>query len=82
MSEEKKSFMEELDLWSDANVVGPFSSGDPDQSWPAVVEQVKKAIRQKVLESYRNGQGVNPGFTNRPSSGLRPVPKRTVPFKK
>ena len=75
--------MEELDLWSDANVVLPLASEDPKhEDWQTVVEQVKKAIRQKVLESYRNGQGVKPGFTNRPSSGLRPVPKRTVPFKK
>jgi hypothetical protein len=63
---EQKSFMQELDLWSDANVVGPLSSADPNhETWPAVVEQVKKAIRQKVLESYRNGQGVKPDFTNR-----------------
>ena len=80
---EQKSFMQELDPWSDANVVGPLSSADPNhEEWQAVVEQVKKAIRQKVLDSYRNGQGVKPGFTNRPSSGLRPAPKRTVPFKK
>ena len=80
---EQRSFMQELDLWSDANVVGPLSSAGPNhQEWPAVVEQVKKAIRQKVLDSYRNGQGVKPGITNRPSSGLQPVPKRTVPFKK
>jgi len=49
---EQRSFMQELDLWSDANVVGPLSSADPNhQEWPAVVEQVKKAIRQKVLDT-------------------------------
>jgi hypothetical protein len=59
MSEQKRSFMEELDLWSDANVVGPISSADHlGPRWPEIVEQVKKAIRQKVLDSYRNGQGV------------------------
>jgi len=84
MSEEKKSFMQELDLWSDANVVLPLASEDPKHDdWQTVVEQVKKAIRQKVLDSYRNGQGAPaPSITTRPSSGLRPVPKRTVLFKK
>ena len=57
MSEEKQSFMQALDLWSDANVVLPLASEDPKhEDWQTVVEQVKQAIRQKVLESYRNGQ--------------------------
>jgi hypothetical protein len=57
MSEEKKSFMQELDLWSEANIVGPLFHADPkEDDWEPAVAQVKKAIRQKVLESYRNGQ--------------------------
>jgi hypothetical protein len=61
MSEQKISFMAELDLWSDANIVGPLLStdqrlGDPEN----VVAQIKKAIRGKVLESYRNGQTAGP----------------------
>jgi len=62
MSEQKTSFMQELDLWSEANVVGPLLSADPDhqQDWQTVVEQVKKTIRTKVLESYRNGQKAGP----------------------
>ena len=54
--------MAELDLWSDANEVGPLFTAardyDEQQSydWENTVERVHKAIREKVLESYRNGQ--------------------------
>ena len=62
MSEQKKaSFMEELDLWSDANIFGPLFHTDPNQDdWESTEAQVKKAIRAKVLESYRNGQAAGP----------------------
>jgi hypothetical protein len=61
MSEQKSSFMQELDLWSEANIVGPLASADPNhQDWEIAVEQVKKALRTKVLESYRNGQKAGP----------------------
>jgi hypothetical protein len=61
MPEQKRTFMQDLDLWSDANVVGPLSMNDPQAlDWENVVEQVKKAIRAKVLESYRNGQQAGP----------------------
>lgn len=49
--------MEELDLWSDANIIGPLATTDPNGSdWEGVVAQVKKAVRVKVLDSYHNGQ--------------------------
>jgi hypothetical protein len=58
MSEEK-SFMQELDEWTTATVINPLheaiTEGDGD-ACDAACEEVKKAIRQKVLESYRNGQ--------------------------
>ena len=58
---EQKSFMQELDLWSDANVVLPLASEDPKhEDWQTVVEQVKKAIRQKVLDSYRTAKASSP----------------------
>jgi len=60
MSEQEKpqSYLQELDLWTDANVVGPLANADPrvEKEWEPVVEQVKKAVRTKVLESYHNGQ--------------------------
>jgi len=59
MSEAKKSFMQELDAWTDENVIDPLhaaiTDGDSDEC-DAVREEIKKAIRQKVLESYHNGQ--------------------------
>lgn len=56
--EKPKSYLQELDLWTDANVVGPLASADPrvEEEWEPVVEQVRKAVRTKVLESYHNGQ--------------------------
>ena len=53
-----KSFMQELDEWSEINVIEPLSN--PQLDWDVAVEQVKKAIRAKVLESYRNGQQAGP----------------------
>ena len=66
MSEQKKSsFMQELDLWTEANVIGPVFqvASEPtseDEKVTAAIEAVKRAIRQKVLESYRNGQQAGP----------------------
>ena len=62
MSEQKpSSFMQELDQWTKTTVIHPLVYGDPEdapnaRSLEALVEDVTKAIRQKVLESYRNGQ--------------------------
>ena len=67
MSEEEKpkSFMQELDVWSDENIFQPLFGTDPDQDgWQTVEQLVKKAIREKILESYRNGQ----------KAGRRPFP--------
>ncbi len=61
MSEQKPSFMAELDLWSSTTVIGPVLFVGPNEDDRAeVVAQVKKAIRAKVLESYRNGQAAGP----------------------
>jgi hypothetical protein len=76
MSEQQqktKSFMEELDLWTDANVIGPLETNDPalHEEWIPVVQQVKKAVRTKVLESYRNGQAASPRQARQPQRGGR-----------
>jgi len=62
MSEQKTSrFMQELDAWVEDNVFRPLLGTGPDpESPPAIEQQVKKAIREKVLESYRNGQKAGP----------------------
>lgn len=59
--EKPSSFMQELDRWSDSNVISPLYAGESSaEDWMDAVERVKKAIRQKVLESYRNGQVAGP----------------------
>ena len=63
--------MQELDLWSDANVIEPLLHCTETESsdWEKAVEQIKKAIRAKVLESYRNGQAAGPA---KPHSAYKP----------
>lgn len=67
MSEQKtKSFMQELDQWMKTAVIDPLVFGDdPDEdpnarNWEDLIAEVRNAIRQKVLESYRNGQKAGP----------------------
>ena len=58
---QKSSYMQELDRWIESNVIGPlFTSEAGEEDWEQCVERVKKAIRAKVLESYRNGQVAGP----------------------
>jgi len=62
MSEEK-SFMQQLDEWTTATVINPLhaaiTEGDGDDC-DAACDEVRKAVRLKVLESYRNGQAARP----------------------
>ena len=64
MSEQKKpSFMEELDKWTMATVIDPLMyalSEEDSDGWEEASDRIKKAIRQKVLDSYRNGQAAGP----------------------
>ena len=59
MSEQKVNYMTALDAWTDANVIAPAFNAEQDD-WEDAVSQVKKAIREKVLESYHNGQTAGP----------------------
>ena len=71
MSEQKQSFMQELDIWSEANVINPLLSNDDDADeyvGGETVERIQKAIREKVLESYRNGQAAG---SRRPVAPVR-----------
>ena len=61
--------MQELDSWIDAQVLEPLYDSlrvelvtDPRQEkeLDEAVYRIKKAIREKVLESYHNGQAVGP----------------------
>ena len=53
---EQKTFMQQLDEWTDATVIMPLIDPESEENFDPVAEKVKKAIREKVLESYRNGQ--------------------------
>jgi hypothetical protein len=58
MSEQKSNYMQQLDAWTQCTIIDPLHEaiveGD-GRKCDAVCEDVKKAIREKVLESYRNG---------------------------
>ena len=60
MSEEKKSgYFEELNAWVDSTLETLGEIGDEDLYFQEV-EKFKKAMREKMLESYRNGQKAGP----------------------
>jgi hypothetical protein len=66
----KKSYMQELDDWTNAEVIVPMMhavrSGD-EQTFSETARTVERAIRAKVLDSYHNGQKAGPRkATNRP----------------
>ncbi|HLV88704.1 MAG TPA: hypothetical protein VKV39_17090 [Candidatus Sulfotelmatobacter sp.] len=89
MSEAKNTstFMQELDRWTNLRVVLPLSaawgwSNDMEslesieerrRRVDQVVENVKSAIREKVLQSFKNGRA-----TRMPQTGERPVVQRPV----
>jgi hypothetical protein len=63
MSETNKGFMASLDEWTDKAVVLPLLDALQSGSSAginAAQDQIRKAIRTKVLESYRNGQAAGP----------------------
>ena len=60
MSEQKTNYMTELDAWSSEQIITPLLDEGVD-----AFGRVQKAIREKVLESYRNGL----------QAGARPVRK-------
>lgn len=51
----KPSFMQELDEWTESTIITPLAEVGDEPVFDELVEKVKKAIREKVLQSYRNG---------------------------
>lgn len=52
------NYMQELDQWTDENVLVPIVESwqtGKDRDFEDAQDAVRKAIRIKVLESYRNG---------------------------
>jgi hypothetical protein len=65
MSEETLSYMEELNQWIDANVISPVlqvasDARMPDYEEQKIIAMVKHAIREKVRDSFHNGQAAGP----------------------
>ena len=58
--------MQQLDSWTDEVVIAPLLDNGPE-----VIEDVHKAIRAKVLESYRNGQAAGPAKQRVGTGGVR-----------
>jgi len=76
MSEEKQPsrFMEELDRWTEANVIEPLAEAANKQFDSELLLEIKKSVRFKVLESYRNGQAAGPrpaGFSSRAGNSFK-----------
>jgi tRNA(Ser,Leu) C12 N-acetylase TAN1 len=61
MSEQQpQSFMAKLDQWTEASVIKPLLHSR-SEDLELIEADIKKAIRVKVLESYRNGQAAPAG---------------------
>jgi hypothetical protein len=76
MSEQEKqksSFMQELDKWSEAEIISPLlyagaqSVEDEDFDSAKISEEKRLALRAKVLESYRNGLAAGRREANAPT---------------
>lgn len=72
--------MAELDAWTQANVIMPLVYSEDEDGGERTFEQVndlfnqvKFAVRQKVLESYKNGCKAGAGHVRREYS--QPQPK-------
>jgi hypothetical protein len=66
------SYMQQLDEWISKAVIWPLFDAfkevqefKSDEPFDQAAQAVKKAIREKVLESYHNGQAIGPKRTGR-----------------
>ncbi|MGH9341362.1 MAG: hypothetical protein ACRD1R_17690 [Acidobacteriota bacterium] len=57
MSEQKSGYMAEVDAWLTEVLVGEEQNHESYEQW---LTRVKTQIKQKLLESYRNGQAAGP----------------------
>lgn len=74
MSEVKTGYMAELDAWSDKTIIEPLADAylrGPEEVIIRAQELARKAIREKVLESYRNGQNAGPRKVQAPKRAWR-----------
>jgi hypothetical protein len=69
MSEERTNYMASLDQWSEEVIIAPLADAythGPEEVIIRAGELAKRAIREKVLESYHNGQNARPRGFQRP----------------
>jgi hypothetical protein len=66
MSEQKVNYMQELDLWTEANILKPAATPGEDTG-----HKIKFAIREKVLESYKNGLRAGAGAVRKEMKQLQ-----------
>ena len=73
MSEEEKpkSFMQELDRWTETTIISRLAELASEDFDGELVEEIKVAVRTKVLESYRNGRQAGPRVAKQPQKGGR-----------
>jgi hypothetical protein len=74
MSEVKSGYMADLDAWTDKTIIDPLADAymvGPEEVVTRAQELARHAIREKVLESYRNGQGARPRKSYAPKRAWR-----------
>jgi hypothetical protein len=62
------NYMQELDKWTEQEIIDVLSYAllkGPDEAVELAESVVKKAIREKVLESYHNGQAAKTSQTSK-----------------
>jgi hypothetical protein len=61
MSEHKTNYMQELDRWTETTIIEPLADVGDEELYLQLVEKIKKGVREKILDSYRNGQKAGSG---------------------
>ena len=62
MPTQKSNYMSQLDDWTLTNIIDPLLRSEPND---VMIAGIMKAIREKTLESYRNGQESKPALKGR-----------------
>lgn len=69
MPEQTINYMSALDQWSTQSIIEPLADAylhGPEEVIVDAKNYVRRAIREKVLESYHNGQNTRPKGSQRP----------------
>jgi hypothetical protein len=78
MSEQEKSFMNQLDDWTQVVIIEPLMDNLGGVVGVEMNLQIRRAIRAKVLESYKNGLKAGVAKAGQPvGKETRYVPKQT-----